>query len=432
MQPSRQSVEVVLSSATLAAIMLLGGLASAADTYRVIYDFGRKSSDGWDPVGLLALAKNGDFYGVTESGGTYNLGTVYKLTAPRTRGGTWTKTILYDFPGGNGDRYPSSLVLGGDGNLYGVDYSQTIFELRAPTSHDSAWEYAALYTLNGESDGAAVQEDLAFDVEGNLYGATDLGGDTNCGQDGGCGTVFELKRPTKEGGKWRFSVLHTFTGSPDGAQPYAGVTFDQNGNLYGTTGGGGISGNGAVYRLSPPTSKRRTWTETVLYSFDRSNNGAYSPGGPLIFDSAGNVFGPTYGGGDPNCQGGFGCGVAFELSPPPKKGKSWTYAALHAFQGGSDGISPSGSVVFDSEGNLYGTTQTGGDENGGTVYQLSPPAESGGAWTETVLRAFTGSDGDGDLPESGLTWGKWSDLYGVTGEGGTECQACGTAFELQP
>jgi len=106
---------------------------------------------------------------------------------------------------------------------------------------------------------------------------------------------------------------------------------------------------------------------------------------------------------------------------------------LHAFQGGDDGIYPTGYMVFDREGNLYGTTQTGGGETkGGTVYRLKPSAQNGGEWTETVLHAFTGSNGDGAVPFSGLTWGKWNDLYGVTFEGGTGCQACGTAFELRP
>jgi uncharacterized repeat protein (TIGR03803 family) len=332
---------------------------------------------------------------------------------------------------GEGGGYPSSLVLGEDGNLYGVDYSQTIFELTAPASGDGVWTYTALYTLN-QSQGAGIVGNLVFDADGNLYGATGIGGDLGCEQEG-CGTVFELKRPTKEGGKWRLSVLYTFTGKPDGAEPFAGVTFDQEGNLYGTTFRGGTADWGAVYGLRHPTKKGQPWTETVLYSFDQSNEDVISPEGPVAFDPSGNLYGTTALGGDLSCQGGLGCGVVFELSPPAKTGEAWTYATLYAFQGGDDGITPTGYLVFDSEGDLYGTTEVGGQAQGGTVYQLKPPSPNDGAWTETVLHAFTGSNGDGDLPESGLTWGKWSDLYGVTLEGG-KCQSpgCGTAFELQP
>jgi hypothetical protein len=122
-----------------------------------------------------------------------------------------------------------------------------------PTSHNETWKYTVLFTLTKSSQGSAIQGNLVFDAKGNLYGASELGGDLACAQEG-CGTVFELKRPTKDGGKWRFSVLHTFTGTPDGAEPFAGVAFDQKGNLYGTTDGGGTFGYGAGGwpRLSRP------------------------------------------------------------------------------------------------------------------------------------------------------------------------------------
>jgi uncharacterized repeat protein (TIGR03803 family) len=417
--------------ATLIASVTLGARANARDdAYRVIYDF-QGSADGWEPVGVLAVAKDGDLYGVTEAGGTYNLGTIFKLTAPRSRVGPWTKTVLYDCPGGNGGVSPASVVIGKGGNLYGVDSSQTIFELSLPTSYSSPWNYTVLFTLNGNSDGANITGNLVFDAKGNLYGVTELGGDPSCGQEGGCGTIFKLKRPTKNGGKWGFSVLYTFAGTPDGAEPFAGVTFDQNGNLYGTTHSGGTFSYGTAYRLTPPARKGRPWRETVLYSFDRSENNGNSPAGPVLFDSSGNIYGTTPAGGDPNCQGGLGCGVVYELSPPAKDGKVWTYTTLYAFQGGDDGITPTGYIVFDSAGNLYGTTQSGGGEtNGGTVYRLKPPVHSDGAWTETVLHGFIFGNGDGALP-NGVTWGKWRELYGLTFEGGL-CQYCGTAFELQP
>jgi uncharacterized repeat protein (TIGR03803 family) len=430
MKLSRHAGKVVLTLATLIAMVLRAGIADArGQAYRVIYDF-RGSSDGWEPVGVPAAVKNGDLYAVTRSGGTSNLGTIFKLTAPRTRGGAWSKTVLYEFPGDKGGGYPQSLVVGNDGNLYGVDYGQSIFELRAPTSGNGTWKYVLLYTLNQNNEGASVAGNLVFDARGNLYGATELRGDSGCEQEG-CGTVFELKRPTKSGGKWRLSVLYTFTGKPDGAEPFAGVTFDQNGNLYGTTFRGGDFDWGAVYGLQHPAKKGGSWTETVLYSFDQSNDGIISPEGPVTFDKSGKMYGTTALGGDLNCQGGFGCGVVFALSPPDKKEGAWSYATLYAFQGGSDGIDPSGYMVFDSAGNLYGTTQYGGEPNGGIVYRLKLLAYNDGVWTETVLHAFTGSNGDGDLPVSGLTWGKWLDLYGLTAEGGL-CQTCGTVFQRQP
>jgi hypothetical protein len=194
----RKQAGVVLKLATLIALVLLGSTADA-QAYRVIYDFGYASSDGWLPVGVPVVAKNGDLYGVTESGGIYNLGSFFKLTAPRTLHGAWTHTVLYDFPGSKGGEHPGLLLIGGDGNLYGADFGQTIFELKPPTSRDGAWKYFALYTLDGQGQGSAIQG-LVFDPAGNIYGTTELGGDLSCGQNGGCGTVFELKRPTKSGG----------------------------------------------------------------------------------------------------------------------------------------------------------------------------------------------------------------------------------------
>ncbi len=195
----------------------------------------------------------------------------------------------------------TTLVLGADGNLYGVD-SQTISELKAPTT-DLGWTYAALYTLNQKSDGAGIQGNLVLDVAGNLYGATELGGDPSCDNGYGCGTVFELRRPAQQGGQWVFNVLYTFTGTPDGEIPYAGVTFDQKGNLYGTTNYGGTIGYGTVYRVSPPTEQGGPWTETVLYSFDRGTNMGSNAEGPVTFDESGNMYGTTAFGGDLNCSG---------------------------------------------------------------------------------------------------------------------------------
>jgi uncharacterized repeat protein (TIGR03803 family) len=417
-----------------AAVVMLGGAANAKDrAYRVIHNFrGWRLGDGCEPIGVPAAAKNGDLYGVTYLCGTYEYdGIVFKLTAPSTRDGVWRESILYNFPGGDGGEQPSSLVLGADGNLYGVDFSQTIFELKRPASHNAVWTYAALYTLNQGSDGAGI-ENLVIDASGNLYGATGAGGDPSCNNGYGCGTVFELQRPTQEGGQWVYSVLYAFTGTPDGEIPYAGVTFDQKGNLYGTTNYGGSIGYGAVYRVSPPTQKGGPWTETVVYSFDRGTNMGSNPEGPVTFDQSSNLYGTTAFGGDLNCQAGYGCGVVFELSP--QAGGTWAYTNLYSFQGGNDGLVPTGYIVIDRKGSLYSTTQLGGGgSNAGIAFKLSPPVQQGDPWTETVLHSFKAPDDSGD--NGGLIWGKWGDLYGVTYLGGARgCQreGCGTVFELQP
>jgi uncharacterized repeat protein (TIGR03803 family) len=428
----RRSPRKLLLALTLLAIVTLGSAASAhGQRYRTIYRF-QGGKDGFEPIGLPAVDKDGNLYGVTIEGGTQNLGTIYELIAPKTRGGKWTKSTLYDFTS-QSPGFPTSVVMGKDGTLYGSgagsDTTGFLWQL-APPSRGGAWTFAVLYTFNDSTDGHDPQGNLVLDVEGNLYGATELGGNDTCGNGYGCGTVFELKRPAKKGGKWKFSVLYTFTGQPDGAEPFAGVTFDGSGNLYGSTWRGGSYGWGAVYRVSPPEKKGQVWSETVIYSFDRSNDGIISPEGPVALDTSGNVYGTTPIGGDLNCQGGNGCGVVFELAPPTGQGGTWTYTTLHAFEGGSDGINPEGYIVFDSEGDLYSTTLIGGTPLGGTAFRLSPPT-GGGAWTETVLHSFPANKKDGDEPAGGLIWGKWDNLYGVNLYGG-DCETCGTVFELQP
>jgi len=183
-----------------------------------------------------------------------------------------------------------------------------------------------------------------------------------------------------------------------------------------------IPNSSRFYRVSPPTQKGGPWTETVLYSLDRGTDMGSNPEGPVTFDESGNMYGTTAFGGDLNCSGGFGCGVVFELSP--QTGGTWTYTNLYSFQGGSDGAEPMCLLVFDTNGNLYGTASTGFSV-AGSAFRLSPPATDGTAWTETTLHAFTAS-GPGD----GLARGKWHGLYGVTYSGGK--YNGGVVFELQP
>jgi uncharacterized repeat protein (TIGR03803 family) len=417
--------------ATLAALTMLAGVANAKDgAYRVIYNF-KGSTDGWGPMGVPAVAKNGDLYGVTVGGGTSNLGTVFKVTAPQTRGGAWKKTVLYNFTSGEAEIL-TSLVMGKDGTLYGAGYNENypgfIFRLKPPVGGDGSdgdWQYDVLYTFSNDSGGIFV-DGIALDAKGDIYGTTEYGGDLSCGDGIGCGTVFELQRPTKRGGQWVHSVLYMFGqgGNEDAVEPFGGVTLDQNGDVYGTAAGGAF-GYGTVYGVSPPTQKGGVWTETVLYSFDPGTNMGSGPDGPVTFDESGNIYGTTTLGGDLNCQGGYGCGVVFELSP--QEGGTWTYANLYSFTDGDDGGDPESGLLFDGKGNLYGTSSNGNYPVAGCAFRLTPPTDGGG-WTETTLHSFTGNDGA--APARGLAWGKWHNLYGVTSNGGTD--EAGTVIELQP
>lgn len=171
----------------------------------------------------------------------------------------------------------------------------------------------------------------------------------------------------------------------------------------------------------------------MIYSFDQSNRGIISPEGPVAFNSSGVLYGTTALGGDPNCQGGYGCGVIFQLSRFLQKNKPWTYSTVYDFKGGNDGIEPTGYMAFDSKDNLYSTTNRGGEAQGGIAFRLKPGTENSTSWTETVLHWFPKTKKDGFDPIGGLTWGKWGELYGVASEGGIGCQTgCGTVFVISP
>jgi uncharacterized repeat protein (TIGR03803 family) len=212
-------------------------------------------------------------------------------------------------------------------------------------------------------------------------------------------------------------ILHSFTGGSDGGFPLAGLIFDSKGNLYGTTQGGGTggvgscSGCGTVFELSPGAGG--TWTETVLYTFGSSSSFSDGalPTSPLIFDGKGNLYSTTQIGGSSPSQQG----TVFELSPG--SGGTWTEKVLYSFTGGADGGDPFGSgLVFDGSGNLYGTTSFGGLYGFGAVFELV--AGSGGTWTEKVLHSFTGGT-DGASPfGSTLILDGAGNLYGVTVQGG--------------
>jgi uncharacterized repeat protein (TIGR03803 family) len=259
---------------------------------------------------------------------------------------------------------------------------------------------------------------MVFDAAGNLYGTTTGGGSHREG------TVFKLA-PNSHG-SWTESVLHSFTGA-DGSSPYAAVVCDTIGNLYGTTYFGGADGAGTVFKLVPNSDG--SWTESVLYSFTGGTDGGRPTAG-VTFDAAGNLYGTTPQGGNLSACNLAGCGVVFKLTPNQEG--SWTESVLYTFTGGTDGSVPFGTLIFDALGSLYSTTSVGGAGNG-TVFKLHP--NSDGSWSESVLYSFTAGK-DGAYP-SGLVFDTSGNLYGTTviGGGSPNCSpnnGCGTAFKLHP
>ena len=255
---------------------------------------------------------------------------------------------------------------------------------------------------------------LIADAVGNFYGTTEYGGAY------GEGVVYELS-PTSNGG-WMESVLYSFGSmAGDGMFTRSKVTMDPSGNLYGTTPLGGAFGQGTVFQLMQ--SSPGAWTETVLYNFGATSSDGITPLAGVIIDVAGNLYGTTSLGGTKNE------GTVYELTPA--LGGGWTETKLHDFgtnQG--DGIFPLADLVFDAQGNLYGTTQAGGQSHGnGTVFQLAPAG--GGAWTETILHSFL--RGEGYAPSTAVTFDVSGNLYLSLSLGGMGfSQRAGTVYELSP
>lgn len=283
-----------------------------------------------------------------------------------------------------------------------------------------------LFTFIGTSTGESPSAGLIFDSAGNLYGVTSVGGKTSrtCKNSEGCGMVFEL---SPSGTGYTETILYTFTGAPDGQEPVGSLVFDAAGNLYGVTNQGGNKTKtcwdpfGCGVVFELSPGSGGTWSESILYTFSGGADGA-SPVGPLVFDSTGNLYGTTLYGGNPTC-GNLACGVTYELSPA--SGGTWTEAVLHSFTGGNDGQNPGGAVTLDAEGNVYGAAQGGNPDlcgpNGGCALVYKLSPVSG-AWRETVLHNFSGGRDGGSLNGS-LIFDSAGNLYGSAVTGGNP--SCG-------
>ena len=380
-----------------------------------MHNFSGRDGDG--PGLALAADHTGNLYGTTELGGSHcgssGCGTVFKL---ERHGSNWILKQLYDFVGGTDGELPESgVVFGADGNLYGATNgggqhgAGTIYKLQPPASVckkvQCPWQETVLYNFTGLSDGKFPEGDLIFDQAGNLYGTTAEGGGGSC--SGGCGVVFDL---TPSHGSWNYSVLYSFTSISDGALPESGVILDQSGNIYGTTVAGGAHTKGTVFQL---TKAGATWTKSVLHDFQGGSDGTFPQAG-LVFDPAGNLYGFTQDGGTDNN------GTAFELQP---SGGGWNYSEIFSF--GQEVAGPIATPTLDGAGNLYGAAFGGGAHAPGAIFELT---FSDGSWNYVPLHYFTGLDGQ--YPFGGVRFDAAGNLYGTASSGGAF--GGGVVFEITP
>ena len=280
-----------------------------------------------------------------------------------------------------------------------------VFVLAAVASPAAqAQTFHVIHTFTGGSDGLGPLAGLTFDKQGNLYGTTYYGGPVLDGQNG---VAFQL---TPKGGRFHLNVLHSFGADTDGSNPVSKIIIGPDGALYGATNVGALTSQnnaGIVFKLTlAPRS------ESLAYQFPGLHQGGYPDSAP-VFDPKGNMFGAL--------PGDICCGVVYELT---RSGSVWTESVLYAFTGASDGNTPSGGVIRDQTGNLYGVTFGGGSHGGGVVYQL---VRSGSGWTEHVLHNFAEAS-DGINPKGGLVFDHAGNLYGTTTFGGS--RGGGTVFML--
>ena len=304
-----------------------------------------------------------------------------------------TFKVLYNFTGSPDGANPAGLVRDAAGNLYGTTNVGGTSDLGTVFKVSKTGKETVLHSFTGSPDGAYPVAELIRDTAGNLYGTTWKGGGSS-----GFGTVFKVSKTGKE------TVLYAFTGTPDGANPEAGLVRDMAGNLYGTTSVGGAFTYGTVFKVGT------TGKETVLHSF-AGGDGAIPAYTSLLMDTKGDLYGVTSEGGTPNK------GVVYKLST------SGTLTLLHSFAGGTmDGCNPLGTPVMDTKGNVYGTTLECGSSGEGIVWKVSQTG------TETVLHNFAGGSSDGQAPFAGVILDAKGNLYGDTYEGGASGQ--GTVYKL--
>jgi uncharacterized repeat protein (TIGR03803 family) len=330
----------------------------------------------------LVQASDGNLYGTTPSGGLNNFGAVFRIDA------NGSLTMLNSFTNLSDGSFPSAgLVQASDGNLYGTTESGgsngygTVFRIATNGF------LSTIYSFTGLNDAGFPWGNLVQARDGELYGTTQYGG-TN-----GQGQVFRI---STEG---ILTTLYSFSGPSDGGSPFGSLLYASDGNLYGTSLGGGANSYGTIFRMT--TSGQLT----TIYSFD----GADNPLGGLIEASDGNLYGTVQGGGT------YAHGMLFRLT------SGGVFTILYSFSGGADGAVPQPGLVQDPSGDLCGTTYAGGTNGAGTVFRISTNG------TVAVLYSFSGGD-DGANPRAGLVQARDGNLYGTTSGGGGN--ANGTVFRI--
>ena len=370
----------------------------------ILHSFSVKGTEGVFPFGRLTLDSAGNLFGTSQRG------TVFELSpAP----GGYVETTLSNVANNAKTFLNSGLVLDPAGNVYGTT-AAGVFAL-SPNPGGTFWKYKVVYDFAGANPG-----DLIFDQAGNLFG------DTTGANGMGNGTLFELT--PAGGGIWNLTTLYTFTGGVDGASPKDLIT-DAAGNFCATSFrpvGDLRNGLDEVLKLS--LGPKGSWQAAVLLSVN--SKGGFFPWAGVILDAAGNLYGTT------SLGGKDGFGTVYKASSTPS---GWKTTILYNFRGGPDGGIPKAGLLFDAAGNLYGTTELGGNRTNcsqgcGTVFELSPVKNT---WKQRTLYSFSGGS-DGAVPLAGLIFDATGNLYGTTSIGGdAACVTplgigCGTMFELSP
>jgi uncharacterized repeat protein (TIGR03803 family) len=360
----------------------------------------------------------GKLYGVAPSPGTGQPGTFYELIPPTAPGQLWTEETLYEFRTGSPG---STLAAGQNGAFYGILAAEGssgrggVFQLLPPSQPGVPYSYDLIYAFDStECPGACTSTGPpTIDSAGNVYVAAH-------GVDTG-GAVLEI---SPSGAGWSKSTLFTFT-ETGLAYLNGGMQIGAGGAIYGTAQMGGTANCGAVWAIYPPNSEGAVWTEATLHNFNPGSTGSdgCEPYGGLAQDSSGSLYGTTVDGGISTT------GVVYQLIPAGND--PLQYTVIHYFAG-PDGRGPEAPPVVGKGGVLYGTAVAGGYQTTGglgAVYELTPPAQTGGTWTDTTLFDFdNGAEGSHPVPQLAIS--SSGTLYGIAVDGGSDGH--GVAFSVVP